>query len=147
MKKQISSCPVDLMAVNEHLPRIVAGEVFILAAAYIISGLWEFPAFLCIDFFLRSFKWNKYSLLSVIAKKIIQQLNINGKPVDTAPKRFAAKLGFALSVIILLLKILNIASISIYLSCVLAVFAIAESVFGYCVGCKIYQWQQKIFAK
>lgn len=133
------SCPVDLVTIHDKQPRIVAGFVVLIAVLYLLMHTYWLPVFLVVDFFLRSFKLNKYSPLGNLTGWIVKEFKINGKKADVAPKRFAAKLGLVLTILIVGLRLLGYPTISYYLSYVLLIFALLESVFGICVGCKIYQ--------
>ncbi len=131
-------CPVDFVKVNESQSRLVAGQVVLLSFIYLLSLWWPILLFLTIDFFLRGFKLGKYSPLNIVAKAIVKKFYITGKQVDQAPKRFAAKLGFIFSLLILILHLVGLSVLSFGVTIVLILLAILESVFGYCVGCQIY---------
>lgn len=132
------TCPVDFVQVNENQPRLVAAQVVLLTAIFIGTGWWPVFLLLAVDFFLRAFKLGRYSLLGQAATSVVQQWKLSGKKVDQAPKRFAAKLGFIFSLIILTLSVFHQTTIAAYVAVVLILFAILESVFNFCVGCRIY---------
>lgn len=132
-------CPVDLVTVHDKQPRIVAGFVALLAIAFLWTDNWLIVAFLSIDFFLRAFKFGQYSPLGLLAGQLVRKLHIKGKPVDVAPKRFAAKLGWIFTLLILLVYAFVNVAFAHYITVVLLVFALLESVLGYCVGCKSFQ--------
>jgi hypothetical protein len=140
-------CPVDFVLVNENKVRLVALSVLLLAIVYIVSGYWIIIAFLVIDFLLRSFNLGKYSLLAVLAGGLVKVFNIKTKPVDQAPKRFAARMGLAFTTIILILNFLQFANTAVILSLLLCVFAFLESFLGFCVGCYVYSYWHKLFGK
>jgi hypothetical protein len=138
-------CPVDFITVNENKVRLTALNVFLLAVVYIIVPNWIIPAFLTIDFFLRGFNFGKYSLLNLLSEKEVQLFNIKPKPIDQAPKRFAAKIGFIFSVAILAFTAFNYISTAVVLSVVLTLFAFLESFLGFCAGCYVYTFYLKLF--
>ncbi len=139
-------CPVDFIQVNEHQVRLTALWVFILVGISLFLFQLQLPVFvfLLFDFFLRAFNFGKYSWLTQLSKLVIKQLKIGKKPIDQAPKRFAAKIGFLLSVIITIALFFQFNNIVFILSIIFAVFAFLESFLGFCAGCYVYTFLQKI---
>lgn len=138
-------CPVDFIPINENKARLTAFFVFILTIVYILNSFWLIMAFLAIDFSLRAFNLGKYSLLGFISDAIIKQLKIKNKPVDRAPKRFAAGVGLVFSLAILITGYFHQLLIVYALSCVLLFFAFLESGFGFCAGCYVYTVGRMLF--
>jgi Domain of unknown function (DUF4395) len=138
MTREIS-CPIDHVKVNENKARLVAAQVFVFASMYFVIPYWEIPALLLADFFLRSFGYSQYSPLAILAAFLIQKLGIPNKPVDQAPKIFAARIGFILADIFLILSAITEISLSYYIAGILVIFSFLESVFHFCAGCYIYQ--------
>jgi hypothetical protein len=83
-------CPVDNITVNESRVRLVAFFVLVLALICFITTNWIIVVFLLVDFTLRTFNLNSYSLLSLISGQLVKLFKLKNKPVDRAPKRFAA---------------------------------------------------------
>lgn len=137
-------CPVDFITVNENKVRLTALSVFILALVYLIVPNWIIPAFLTVDFFLRGFNFGKYSLLHFISDKAIKLFGIKAKPIDQAPKRFAAKIGFFFSIAILAAHVVNYTTAALVLAGVLTVFAFLESFLGFCAGCYVYTFYSRL---
>lgn len=137
-------CPVDFITVNENKVRLTALSVFILAVVYLLTGTWIIPAFLTVDFFLRGFNFGKYSLLHIVSDKVIQLFSIKSKPIDQAPKRFAAKIGFFFSIAILAAHLINYTTAALVLDGVLTIFAFLESFLGFCAGCYVYTFYIKL---
>ncbi len=138
-------CPVDFITVNENKVRLTALNVFILAVVYIAIPNWLIPAFFTIDFFLRGFNFGKYSLLGLLSDAEVKLFGIKAKPIDQAPKRFAAKIGFFFSVSILAATVFNYPTTAIALAIILLVFAFLESFVGFCAGCYVYTFYIKLF--
>lgn len=138
-------CPVDFVPINENKSRLTAFFVFALTIVYLLNGFWLIMAFLLIDFSLRAFNLGKYSLLGFISDAIIKQLKIKNKPVDRAPKRFAAGVGMVFSLAIIITGYVHQQTIVYALSGVLVFFAFLESFLGICAGCYIYSAGKLIF--
>jgi hypothetical protein len=138
-------CPVDFVVINENKARLTAFFVLVLAAVYLLTGFWLIIAFLVFDFALRAFNFVKYSGLGFLSDAVIKQLNIKNKPVDRAPKRFAAIIGLVFTAAILIALALHLNITNITLVGVLLLFAFLESFFGFCAGCHVYSIGNKLF--
>src|SRR5882724_5252554 len=114
MKTELE-CPVDFITVNENKIRLIALKVLILAVIYLFVPNWIIPAFLTVDFFLRGFNFGKYSLLAMLGEKEVQLFGVKAKPIDQAPKRFSAKIGFIFSAAIFIATVLNYTTTGIVL--------------------------------
>lgn len=136
--EKLTSCPTDFIKINGSQPRLVAALVVFISLAFCMTQKWCLILFLSIDFFLRAFKMGKFSVLGNTARFMVQKLRIGGKPVDEAPKRFAAKLGFIFTIVILILSVAGYLASATVITCVLVLFAILESAFSFCVGCQVY---------
>lgn len=91
---------------------------------------------LVFDFFLRA-SGLLVSPLYLIAKKVTEFLYFEKKEVFGAPKRFAAMLGFAMTILI---AYFYDSQIGIFLGIILIALAALESVFQVCIGCYIYNF-------
>jgi len=137
-------CPVDFITVNENKVRLTALLVFILAVVFLFTGNWIIPAFLIADFALRAFKLGRYSLLNLISDLLVKIFSIPAKPIDQAPKRFAAKIGLLFAIAITALQLLNNSPAALILAGVLTLFAFLESFLGFCAGCYVYTFYLKL---
>jgi len=131
-------CPIDFVKINENKARLIAFFVLVLTLVYLKTGFWLIIAFLFVDFVLRAVNLGKYSLLGFLSDAIIKQLKIKNKPVDRAPKRFAAMIGAVFTVAILVTSFLLLPIAAFLLAAILAVFATLESFFSFCAGCYVY---------
>ncbi len=145
MQNNQLNCPVDFIPINENKARITAALVMVLMIIYLFTNWWPIMAFLLYDFSLRASKSPHLSLLGRISNIIIHLLNIPNKPVDRAPKRFAAGVGFVITLSIAVLIGFELFSIVNILACVLIFFAFLESALGICAGCYIYTHGKKLF--
>jgi hypothetical protein len=137
-------CPVDFIKINENKARLTAFFVLVLALVYLKTGFWLIMAFLLFDFTLRAVNLGKYCPLGFVSDAVIKQLNIKNKPVDRAPKRFAAGVGLVFTAAILMSYFLGLTLLPLFLSIVLVFFAALESFFGFCAGCYVYDFGRKI---
>jgi hypothetical protein len=132
------SCPVDFVLMNEHKARLIALQVFLSTTLIALFHSWILIVMLVADFFIRAFSLGKYSAFAKAADILIRIFNIGSKPVDQAPKRFAARIGLIFSAAMLLSQALNYPVITTALAGVLILFSFLESVFAFCAGCHVY---------
>jgi hypothetical protein len=76
---------------------------------------------------------------------VIKQLKIKNKPVDRAPKRFAAGMGLVFTIAILSAGFFHFAILSNVLVVTLCVFAMLESFAAFCAGCYVYSAGKFLF--
>jgi len=126
--------------VNEVSARLVAGGVVLIAlAAIIFAQPWIFIV-LAYGFVARVLTGPALSPLGQFVTRVLTPaLPFDEKLVPGPPKRFAQGIGavFSVTAAVLAVGFDRIGSASILLA-VLAAFAILESVFGICVGCKVF---------
>lgn len=132
------NCPVDFVTINEYQARLVALQVFGFSVLVITSQNLLMIGLLAVDFLLRAFNFGKYSPLGWVAKTAIQVLSMGEKPIDQAPKRFAAAIGLTLSLVMLFAYFSPYSFIATSIAAVLCVFSFLESFFGFCAGCHVY---------
>jgi hypothetical protein len=133
-------CPISNEMVNERLTRLNAFFTILLVAAGFIFNSAIFPLVLLADFFIRAFTSSKYSPVSFVSAGLARFLNLHKKPIDKAPKIFAARLGFIMTLVIATLFLLELYTASMVVAGILVFFATLEFAFGICVGCIIYTY-------
>jgi hypothetical protein len=143
------SCPISGDTRNERVVRIVAG--FVVAVSAVAATQPRLIAAtillaLAADFVVRGFGRPRYSPLATLGRGVANLAHLSPKPVDAAPKRFAARIGivFALSAALLHLLDLPVAALSV--TGVLAICAALEAGVGLCVGCRVYSLLPPRFA-
>jgi len=126
---------------NESKVRLIAFFVLLITCIYLWNAFILLPFFLVFDFGLRSFDLSKYSPLAILSDWLVKTLQLQVKLVYLPPKRFAARIGFIFSIVLLLLHIAGVNNIII--SSILGFFAALESFAGICVGCYIFNFVQR----
>ncbi len=131
-------CPVGNGFVNNNQVRITAAFICvstIVAFVFInpfIIGLLAF------DFFNRGFLNKPISLVNILSGKIVSTFAIGYKKENKAPKQFAAKIGFVMTVLALVLFSFGFTTLFLTVVAILIVFSFLESVFSFCAGCVVY---------
>jgi hypothetical protein len=145
--KSYALCPVSDKKINERVARINGIFTVLLL---IVSGLTQsiFPViFLAADFFLRASDYSKYSLIGISSRGIVTYFGLNTIIINAGPKIFAARLGFILSSLVIILFVLKAYVPALALGGVLGLFSFLEASFGICVACEIYPYVYRLLYK
>ncbi len=125
--------------VNEKAARVVAGVVLALVTVTLATGSYWLLIPLAYGFWARVLTGPTLSPLGWLAQNVIAPRLGPKKPVPGPPKRFAQGMGAVLSTAALVLGL--VAGLHTAADCVLLAIVLAaglESIFGYCVGCKVF---------
>ncbi|WP_455383021.1 DUF4395 domain-containing protein [Salinispira pacifica] len=127
------------LKVSEPVVRLIAAEVFILALLSVITASPWPAAALALDFAMRALVNPSWSPLRLIARELFYPLTkARERAVFYSPKRFAALIGFTLSLLATVAGFLGLGPLALSSAAVLALFSLLEAAFGFCAGCKIY---------
>lgn len=133
-------CPISEQRVNEQVTRLNAMfTIGITILAMVINSV-ALLVFMMADFYIRAFTDLKYSPISYVSHSLSNTLSLPVKLIDKAPKIFAARLGFLMSLTITALYILGFHLASYLVAGILVFFAGLEFIFAICVGCLIYTY-------
>ncbi len=130
--------------VNEKAARVVAGGVLLLSALTLtlslaVSSKWLWlSVMLAYGFFARVLTGPTLSPLGQLATRVIAPRLGPAKLVAGPPKRFAQSIGLVVTATTVVFVAVGLAGAAEILLGVMVVFATLESVFGLCVGCKIF---------
>ncbi len=117
---------------------MVAGLVVLVAVLALATGWLWLAAVLAVGFALRVASGPRHDPFGQVATRVIAPRL--GKPVLVAgaPKRFAQAVGLAFTTGATLALALGAPAVTVGLLAVLVVFAVLESVFGFCAGCWVF---------
>lgn len=132
------SCPVSFVSVDGNVTRISSFYFGLILFAYLATMYDAILYSLIVDFIVRLFIGQKYSLLIILATQTKNIFRIKEHRVDSAAKRLAAIFGLLFLVLIAIASFLGL-NILLYVLCVI-LFAciIMEVTIAYCVGCEVY---------
>lgn len=133
-------CPVSDEKVNEKIVRFTALLTFLIALFFIFKPNILLVLFLAFDFYSRGFGTSRTSILALTGSGLKDYIPFRSKIIDKAPKIFAARIGFILSLLSIVLLLSNAILASQITIVVLAFFAFLEWAAGFCMGCYIYSW-------
>ena len=136
---------VDMKATNfpgkvpEVVVRTTAIQVTVIAVLTIaFASPWP-VLLLMLDFATRAFISPKLSPLATVSRVVwVPALNLNGPEIFYTPKKFAARIGFAMTLVSAVLYFLGLPLAGGAVIAILALFSFLEGAFRFCVGCKIY---------
>ena len=125
--------------VNEISARLVAGGVVLISALTIAFNLRWATIVLAYGFVARVLTGPSLSLLGQFVTRVVTpRLPLAERPVAGPPKRFAQGMGVAFSVTALILTGLGYWGAAEIVLGFLVAAALLESVFGLCLGCKVF---------
>ena len=133
-------CPISNEYINERVTRMNALLSVLLIITGIVFNAVIFMAFLTADFYTRAFSNAKYSPISYVSYRMVNALNLNKKEIDKAPKIFAARIGFLMSLTITLLMLLQFNTAVYFVGGILIFFASLEFALAICMGCILYTY-------
>jgi hypothetical protein len=131
-------CPVGNGWVNSNQVRINAA---IICVSAIVAFIFINPfiiALLAFDFFNRGFSKKPISFVNSISGKVVAAFDLSYKKENKAPKQFAAKIGFFMTLLALLCYSLGFNTVFLSVVAVLILFSFLESAFSFCAGCVVY---------
>lgn len=125
--------------VNEKAARTVAAGVALLAVLTLVSGWHWLIAILALGFLARVLTGPKLSLLGQFTTRVVAPRLGMPKFVPGPPKRFAQAIGLALTSVAAVGSLgFGAHLLGTVLIAVLLVFALLESVAGFCAGCWLF---------
>ncbi|HKJ41242.1 MAG TPA: DUF4395 domain-containing protein [Sunxiuqinia sp.] len=140
-------CPISDERINEQVARTTALLVVITAILAFGFNSIILMAFLVADFYVRAFTKMKFSPLSYASNQLNQLLKLPVKPIDKAPKIFAARMGFTMSFIFTVLHAVQLTTASAIVAGIMVLFAGLEFAIAFCAGCTIYTYMVLPFYK
>jgi hypothetical protein len=134
----VMECPISREVVDQKVARLTALLVLGGVVVFFATPFKWIAALLAVDFAVRAFVAPRRSPTGWVARTLARRLGFAPEPVDAAPKRFAAGLGFAFSGAALALWATGFGRAALLVAAILGVCAALEGVVGYCLGCQVY---------
>ncbi len=138
------TCPISTRRINSKIVRFISAQVAIFVAALAITKMPIFALILCIDFIARFFRVQKFSPFFILGQFASKILSLKPIFVDEAPKRFALVMGLVMSLVLLGTYGFGFYNFGVTVASIIFICALLETLFDYCVGCKIYYIIKKI---
>jgi hypothetical protein len=147
-KAMSPSCPISTKRVDTNMMRIISFQVVIFTLALIFTQEKLFALILLFDFSVRILRITTVSPFYIVGKFMLSGWGAEPKFCDESPKRFALYLGLFTSLLLVLFVINGAVEIATLIAVILLTCALLETLFDFCIGCKIYyaiQWVKATF--
>lgn len=126
--------------VNEKAARVVAGAVFAVGVAILLTGAHWLLAVLCVGFVLRVLAGPSLSPLALFAARVAAPRLGPPKEVPGPPKRFAQAIGAVMTGAGAVLALgFDATTSATVLTAALVVAAGLEALLALCVGCQVFR--------
>jgi hypothetical protein len=131
--------------VNEKAARVVAGGVVVMAVVTLLTGWQWVIGVMALGFLARVLTGPRLSLLGQFATRLVAPRLGAPTMVPGPPKRFASGIGLALTAVAAIASFGFGATLpATTLVAVVLVFALMESVIGFCTGCWLFGLLMKL---
>jgi len=131
-------CPISLYRVDANIVRAIALQVVLFTLLLLVTQESVFAFILLFDFMIRTLRYSQFSPFYTIAKFILTGWGVAPKLCDESPKRFALYLGLVGSLFLAISYVAGFMLFATTIAIILLICALLETLFDYCIGCKIY---------
>ncbi len=132
------SCPISIRRVDTNMVRIISFQVVLFTLALLFTQEKTFALILLFDFSVRALRMTGLSPFHTVGKFMLNGWGAEPKFCDESPKRFALYLGLFTSLLLTLFVISGELEIVTFIALILLTCALLETLFDFCIGCKIY---------
>jgi len=132
------SCPISTRRVDSNMVRVISFQVSLFTVLLLITQESLFAFILLFDFLMRALRLSKFSLFENVGRFVITGWGIAPKLCDESPKRFALFLGLITSLFLVVFYVAGFTTFASVIALILLFCALLETLFDFCIGCKIY---------
>ena len=132
------SCPISTRRVDSNMVRVISFQVALFTVILLITQESIFALVLLFDFFMRTIRRSEFSPFHLVGTFILTGWGIAPKLCDESPKRFALYLGLVISLFLAVFYMAGFSTFATVISVILLICALLETLFDFCIGCKIY---------
>ena len=132
------TCPISTRRVDSNMVRMISFQVALFTVILLITQESSFALILLFDFLMRTLRQPNLSPFHVVGKFILTGWGVAPKLCDESPKRFALYLGLVISLFLVVFYIAGFTTFATAISIILLICALLETLFDFCIGCKIY---------
>ncbi len=132
------SCPISTRRVDSNMVRLISFQVALFTVILLITQESAFALILLFDFLMRTIRQPNLSPFHVVGKFILSGWGVAPKLCDESPKRFALYLGLVISLFLFVFYVAGFTVFATAISIILLICALLETLFDFCIGCKIY---------
>jgi len=132
------SCPISTRRVDSNMVRIISFQVALFTVLLLLTQESVFALVLLFDFFIRTIRQSKFSPFHIVGQFVVTGWGIAPKLCDESPKRFALYLGLITSLFLVVFYLAGFTTLATSITIILLICASLETLFDFCIGCKIY---------
>ena len=132
------SCPISTRRVDSNMVRVISFQVALFTTIFLITQESFFALVLLFDFLMRALRFTNFSPFQIVGNFIISGWGLAPKLCDESPKRFALFLGLITSLFLVLFYVAGFTKLATAIAVILLFCALLETLFDFCIGCKIY---------
>ena len=132
------SCPISTRRVDSNMVRVISFQVSLFTVLLLITQESLFAFILLFDFLMRALRLSKFSLFETVGRFVIAGWGVAPKLCDESPKRFALFLGLITSLFLVVFYVAGFTTFATAIALILLFCALLETLFDFCIGCKIY---------
>lgn len=132
------SCPISTRRVDANMARIISFQVALFTMIFLVSQESFFVFVILFDFFIRAVRQSSFSPFQIVGAFALKGWGIAPKLCDESPKRFALYLGLVTSLFVVVFFVAGFTTFATAIAVILLVCALLETLFDFCIGCKIY---------
>jgi len=134
----VQSCPISTKRVDSNMVRVISFQVALFTVILLLTQESIFALILFFDFTMRTLRQSQLSPFHIISTFILTGWGIAPKLCDESPKRFALYLGLVISLLLVVFFMAGFMFLSTIISLILLICALLETLFDFCIGCKLY---------
>ncbi|HEY9190385.1 MAG TPA: DUF4395 domain-containing protein [Sulfurovum sp.] len=131
-------CPISTKRVDSNMIRAISFQVALFAMLFLLFQEVIFAWVLLFDFLMRMLRLSGLSPFHIVGTFAIAGSRLAPKLCDESPKRFALYLGLVTSLSIVIFYMADLTVFATALAILLLICALLETLFDFCIGCKIY---------
>ena len=132
------SCPISTRRVDSNMVRVISFQVALFTVILLITQESLFALVLLFDFFMRAVRKPNFSPFQIVGNFVIAGWGIAPKLCDESPKRFALYLGLVTSLFLVVFYVGGFTTFATAIAIILLICALLETLFDFCIGCKLY---------
>jgi len=131
-------CPISTRRVDSNMVRVISFQVALFTVILLITKESAFAFVLLFDFCMRTLRKSQLSPFHLVAKFVLDGWGVAPKLCDESPKRFALYMGLVTSLFLVVFYAAGFTTFATAITIILLICALLETLFDFCIGCKIY---------
>ena len=132
------SCPISTRRVDSNMVRVISFQVALFAVILLFTQESIFALILLFDFFMRTLRQPNFRPFHIVGTFVLIGWGIAPNFCDESPKRFALYLGLVASLFLAVSYLAGFTTFATIIAVILLLCALLETLFDFCIGCKIY---------